>query len=423
MQMQDTLYNIAFERSVLSSIIFEPALIEELGSVLKLDDFYLPAHRNIYEVMLSLAQADKPIDEEFIKRDLINSNRFDEQVLMEILIANPISNTKAYVDEVIDKSRLRKLVGLAQIIKKSALEEGNKSDVVISKVDSELNAIVEMNASLNDFGIISIDDVEDGKTEFILEDWLPIPRGTVTLISAPGGTGKSWTALQLAIRHSNATNKKCAVWLSEDPLFESKSRAKAICKDILHTDGTLKNIRLVSRPPIQLIQNKQFSHIDFYKFKKNFSDDDVIIFDPTLAFYGGEENDNSQARLFMQPFMNWAQETNKCIIFLHHSKKSSDGNGSRTRGAGAFVDAARTVYDINRVHETQESDMREFVLTKDNYGAIKYLKSFKVQRKITPTPMIAVHEKIYDSSLPFNGTKTNATPPQNDKLDMPGGFL
>jgi len=383
--MQDNLYNLAFERSILSSIIFDPSSFEELSGYINADDYYLPTHRAIFEVMGTLEAQNKPIDEEFLKRELVKSNSFDEQVMLEILSANPISNTRAYVEEVVDKSRLRKLINVTNVIKKGVLEEQLSSDEVISQTEDELNAIVDMVA--DDFGIININDVVDAVTEFILKDWLPIPRGTVTIIAAPGGTGKSWTALQLAIRHHLESGQQCAVWLSEDQDYESKSRSKSICEHILHKQFNLPGVKLISRSPIQLIVNKKFSHANFYKFKKNFKEFDVVIFDPLLAFYGGEENDNSQARMFMQPFMDWAKETNKCIIFLHHSKKGGDGSmKSNARGAGAFVDAARTVYEINKVDEENESSEREFVLTKDNYGAIKMLNSFKVRRTITPKP-------------------------------------
>jgi replicative DNA helicase len=93
--MQDNLYNLAFERSILSSIVFEPQQFDELSVALKKDDFYLPAHQDIYTAMTTLLQKDQPIDEEFIKKELIKIKKFDEQVMIEILSANPISNTKA----------------------------------------------------------------------------------------------------------------------------------------------------------------------------------------------------------------------------------------------------------------------------------------------------------------------------------------
>jgi replicative DNA helicase len=47
-------YNLAFEKSILCSIVFEPRLFDELSSALKVDNFYLPSHQNIFKVMLIL---------------------------------------------------------------------------------------------------------------------------------------------------------------------------------------------------------------------------------------------------------------------------------------------------------------------------------------------------------------------------------
>lgn len=418
MNTEDTLYNIAFERTILSSIIFEPSSFEDIIGLVKADDFYLPAHQKIYIAISTLFNADKPIDEEFLKNELVGMNCFDEMVMLEILAANPISNTKAYIEEMIEKSKVRQLIGLAGTIKKHAIEELDNSDSIISRVESDLEKIADVNAT--DFGIINIEDIQDSETEFILKEWIPLPRGTVTIIAAPGGTGKSWTALQMAIRHNIETGRTSALWLSEDPLYETKSRSKMILNDIVGTQANMKNIRLVSRAPIALMTQKRFSYADFYKIKKALKDYDLIVLDPLLAMYGSDENDNSQARMFMQPFMDWAKETNKCIVFLHHSKKG--GDGSKVRGAGAFVDACRTVYEIEKIDEDDSSGKRNVVLSKDNYGAIKHLKSFKVQRQITSrrAPIPIVQETIYDSKLPFLGTKTNQTFVDNDNISIEG---
>jgi len=264
-----------------------------------------------------------------------------------------------------------------------------------------------MNLFADEFGIISLVDAPDGETEFILQEWLPLPRGTVSLVVAPGGTGKSWTALQMALRHTASTGLKTLAWLSEDPIYESKQRASSICREILHTPfNTMRNLRVISRPPIQMMKNKQFNPSNFYKLRKNLAGHDLIIIDPLLAFYGGDENDNSQARAFMQPFMDWAREENICIVFLHHSKKNSDDSAKGSaRGAGAFVDAARTVYQIDKIYHNKHTGaldmdnvhMREFRLAKDNYGVIRFLNDFKVQREITPKKSAQVVESSYSN--------------------------
>ena len=143
--MQENLYNLAFERSILSSIVFEPSQFDELGTQLRKDDFYLPAHQDIFSVMTLLLQKDQPIDEEFIKKELIKMKKFDESVMLEILSANPISNTKAYVDEIRDKSLKRNLLTLTTEIKRVTVEEELPSAEVIDIVEKKLYEITQDN--------------------------------------------------------------------------------------------------------------------------------------------------------------------------------------------------------------------------------------------------------------------------------------
>ncbi|MCD6259754.1 MAG: replicative DNA helicase [Helicobacteraceae bacterium] len=143
--MQDNLYNLAFERSILSSIVFEPSQFDDLSTQLKKDDFYLPAHQDIFAAMTRLFQKDEPIDEEFIKKELSKAKKFDEQVLLEILSANPISNTRAYINEIRDKSLKRHLLTLTTEIKRVTVEEELPSAEVIDIVEKKLYEITQDN--------------------------------------------------------------------------------------------------------------------------------------------------------------------------------------------------------------------------------------------------------------------------------------
>lgn len=398
-------YNVAFEKVVLSSLIFQPELIEKYGHMLKYEDFYLPAFANIFKTIMDLESENKPVDEEFIKGRMLAHKTFDEAALMDVLLANPIYNLTPYIEEIKKLSQFRALHNLGVHL---INEEFDDITEAINYAEVTTKKIIDINLSSDEFDITPLVDTPDGQTEFILSEWLPLPRGTVSLVVAPGGTGKSWTALQMALRHSHSNpSLRSVVWLSEDPIYESKKRAASICSDVLDTVFNIKNLDIVSRPPIQMMKNKQFSPSNFYKLRKNFAGYDLVIIDPLLAFYGGDENDNSQARAFMQPFMDWASEEHKCIVFLHHSKKNSeDTNRSSARGAGAFVDAARTVYQIDKIYHNKHTgalDMdnthkREFMLTKDNYGVIRLLNDYKVQRDITPKSsarVVAVEYKEY----------------------------
>jgi len=136
----DSVYSINIERAVLSSILFNPEELEDILGVLKSKDFYLPAHQKIFDVMIKLHNDNMPIDEEFIKRR-INSKDVDDSILLEILSANPITNTLAYVREIKDGSVKRELTTLATTIKKVSLEENVSANDALDVVQGELYKI------------------------------------------------------------------------------------------------------------------------------------------------------------------------------------------------------------------------------------------------------------------------------------------
>ncbi|KAB7885645.1 replicative DNA helicase [Poseidonibacter ostreae] len=136
----DSVYSINIERAVLSSILFNPEELEDVLGVLKPKDFYLPAHQKIFDVMIKLHDDDMPIDEEFIRKR-INAKDVDDSILIEILSANPITNTLAYVREIKDGSVKRELATLATTIKKVALEEEVSGNEALDTVQGELYKI------------------------------------------------------------------------------------------------------------------------------------------------------------------------------------------------------------------------------------------------------------------------------------------
>ncbi|MFY9074626.1 replicative DNA helicase [Malaciobacter mytili] len=154
----DSVYSINIERAVLSSILFNPDEIEEIISILKPKDFYLPAHQKIFEVMMNLYKDDMPIDEEFIRRK-VSSKDVDDSIIIEILSANPITNTMAYVREIKDGSIKRELASLATTIKKVSIEEDIPANEALDTIQGELYKISTDSATseLKDMNIITTD--------------------------------------------------------------------------------------------------------------------------------------------------------------------------------------------------------------------------------------------------------------------------
>ncbi len=139
----NNLHNINIERALLSSILFDPSTFEDVAAVLKPKDFYLPAHKYIFEAMLECERDDLPIDEEFIKKKLNQANRFDEDAMLEILSTNPLPSTKAYIEEIREKAIKRELVELTTEIKEVAVEKDLPSNDVVDLVQQKLYSITQ----------------------------------------------------------------------------------------------------------------------------------------------------------------------------------------------------------------------------------------------------------------------------------------
>ncbi|WP_456452476.1 replicative DNA helicase [Hydrogenimonas sp.] len=148
--MEEHLYNLNIERAVLSTIVFDPQQYEEIAARLKPEDFYHPFHQNLFAAMEELFRADQPIDEEFLKEKLLHKNQFDEAAFLDILSANPLSNTHAYIEEIKAKAQKRALVTLATEIKKLTIEDDLPADDVMDAVEAKLYAITS-EASSQDF--------------------------------------------------------------------------------------------------------------------------------------------------------------------------------------------------------------------------------------------------------------------------------
>ena len=145
--MSENMFNLNIERAVLSAIMFDPQIFEEIASKLEAHDFYLPFHQHIFVAMEDLSREDKPIDEEFLKTKLNATKNYDEVALLDILASNPISNTDAYIGEIKSRSIKRSLATLATTIKKVTIEDDLPTDEIMNLVEKKLYEITQNSIS------------------------------------------------------------------------------------------------------------------------------------------------------------------------------------------------------------------------------------------------------------------------------------
>jgi replicative DNA helicase len=358
----ENLHNINIERAVLSSVFFNPALFEEVASRLKPSDFYLPAHRYIFEAMEACEREELPIDEDFVRQKM--GQKFDENVMLENIATNPLPSVNAYASEIKEKfikREIKKTMG-------GGLDYAQTSTSILANLQKKLDELQNKTIGKNDLKCMLT--AQEGEVEWFTPDIVPIPRRAVTLLNASGGSGKTQSVIVLML-HFLAQNpeKKAFAWLSEDPSFLLKKRVKEALKIYNFDEKILERFNFwdSSRQIFHFCDfGKNITVADeFIQFKKKLSEFDFVVLDPLIAFFGGDENSNSHARFFMSHLSTWAELENKAIVVLTHTAKGEKNTG--TRGAGGFKDACRLEYIIQPVEK--DPRMRIFKIGKDNWYA------------------------------------------------------
>ena len=389
------LFNLDIERAILSSILSNNTAYDKINHILNSNDFYLPFHQIVFETIKKHLKEKDFIDEYILKDELEKEKNLDEELFLEIIATNPIVNIEDYA-KIIKELNLKRQ--LETLLKKNSINIAERDTFeLIETLKNELECINKNNTDT--FKLKTFSKVENKDIEFILKDYLPIPKKAVTLLSAKGGAGKSWLVLQLALKFVNQTDKKVFAWLSEDPDFATKKRAEKILNEILINHNDTKYFH-INHPvynnfsylgsetrPFHFIEydykNKKINPL-FYKLKHTLRDFDFIILDPLIAFFGGDENNNSQAREFMNLLTEWADKENKTILVVHHNNKSLAGG---IRGASAFVDAVRLQYQLYLPSELNEESLlpnnyRIVKVIKDNWGVTKMLNKNEIEIEI-----------------------------------------
>ena len=396
----NTFYNYDLETTILSSFILDDRI---LFPNINPDIFYNPIHKLIYQAMVALNKQGASIDEVLIKNHLVNKLNIDidiaEEHLIKILSTTPTLSINNYIDILEDLRKKRDIKTTLIKLNQELLE--NKS---ANELESSLLKNVEKitnNSSTKLFKMTPASFIEAKDSDFITKEFIPVPKKTVTIFSAGGGTGKTSLLLQLAMHYLYENPKeKAFCWLSEDPLGLTKHRLNHVISG-LYPKGNDTLHRLILSEDLTyptLLESNRNINVNplFYKMKLMLKDFKLIILDPLIAFYGGDENNNAQAKLFMQLFTKWAAEEDKTIIFIHHSTK----NTSQSRGASAFVDAARAVYEIEKIKnddgEEVNTTLRKVSLTKDNYRASKYFGGYSKNIQVFPSEKSIKNQPILE---------------------------
>jgi RecA-family ATPase len=222
-----------------------------------------------------------------------------------------------------------------------------------------------------------------------VEDW--IPAENVTLLGGDGGTGKSLTALQLAVA-TTAGRKwlgravrqgKSLILTAEDDLPEVHRRLADIVAEEGIGFADLDELAIVSLAGDDALLAVPDGRSNIIRPTALFGSLESLIekFQPTLVvldtladLFGGEENQRAQARQFVGMLRGLAINYRLTMLLLAHPSLSGMASGSGSSGSTGWSNSVRSRLYIERVKggDGSEDDPDARVLTskKANYSAV-----------------------------------------------------
>ena len=144
-------YSIDAEQSVLASILIDPECFDRVSQLLKVEDFYLDVHKQIFETMQSFSLNNKPIDVITLVNALVSGGVYEDdsaarsyiKLLVDVVPGS--ANAMDYARIVRDKSVLRKLILAAEDIERDAYSEGDEVERIVDVAEQRIFDIAQNN--------------------------------------------------------------------------------------------------------------------------------------------------------------------------------------------------------------------------------------------------------------------------------------
>ncbi|MBF0525422.1 MAG: AAA family ATPase [Deltaproteobacteria bacterium] len=227
-------------------------------------------------------------------------------------------------------------------------------------------------------------------------DWLfdqVFRKGEVGMICSPGGLGKSYLLLQLAL--AAAKGEPFGLFKPPRPmtvLYLAAEDSRSIIAERAWslTNGQFPpNLLGVSvageiGPLLEydgknnLITSKYYDWLD--QSLENIPDIDLILADPKSRLAGGKENDNDANTEFVRCLERLAKKHNTSIIFTHHTSKAmrTDASQGQSRGGSAVEDGCRWVAGMAQM---SDSDAASYGVSSKEYVFFNIYKSNNSKRQ------------------------------------------
>lgn len=417
-------HNLESEQCVIGSIIVEEQTLVPVAEILDREDFYIDAHKVIYDSMIELGNERKPIDMITLTNRLKEKGYLDQVGGVTYLtsITNMIpttSNVKVYAEIVKKNSTLRKLIKASNDIISMGYEASDSLDDILNVAEKKIFDISQDRMS-QDFKPIS--EVLTSVTAMIEEvyskgsDITGLDTGFIDLnkklggfhksdlilIAARPGMGKTAFALNLVANAAIRSKSSVAVFsleMSKEQLVQrllssqSNVALNNISKGKIADDEWKKltdamtvlsssDIFIDDTPGIKVSEIR--SKCRKLKMEKGL---DMIMIDYLQLMEADGRADNRQQEVskISRSLKILAKEMNCPVIALSQLSRNTESGKdhipklSDLRDSGAIEQDADIVMFIYRDEyytkmETKKKDLAEIIIAKNRHGEISNIE-------------------------------------------------
>lgn len=205
---------------------------------------------------------------------------------------------------------------------------------------------------------------KDENFEFLVDGWLP--KASVTVIGATGGTGKSSAAHRLAILASTDWEE------DEQPLWLGQPLNKEFAKGLViyfsgEDSAAIVNARANMMDPEGRSNRLMLQHSDFGENEEGgkanlgeflerlhkLPDVSLVVIDPARKYLTGDEDNSEVVSDFFEAIEEFAIKKKCGMLVVHHLVKNAHPKDTRDiydllRGSQVFIDRPRAVLGMMR---------------------------------------------------------------------------
>ena len=232
-------HHLEAERSVLGAMLQSSESVMLAQETLTPDDFYDPAHREIFDAMLTLAGHSRPVDLVTLDEELTRRGSLEGVGGLDYLISlsqfvPTTANTGAYIRIIDEKSTLRRLISASQEISQASYAAEEETADILAGAEKKIYDITmrkggEMlqpiqSVLLGTYERIETLEKNHGKIEGVPTGFADLDRlltglhaGEFVLIAARPSMGKTSIGMNIVANAAVRSGKKCAVFSLEMP--------------------------------------------------------------------------------------------------------------------------------------------------------------------------------------------------------------